>query len=549
MPQVSVYQNGRMQIIRAESTGERDVALQQYFLVREQEAAKRRLYYSGSQYYAENWNAAIQCGLDPAVQRLPEQDRLHAYSTQISDSVDFICGQLSDGFRLKAKDDKVQAVIDAAVLATEVLNGGDGDDALTVDDVLREGGITGDVPYQVRWDPIEETAFIEFWDNEQVEFDVPYGNTVKRVWLNNYTWAKNELGRDVQILERTRYTLQQNIRGVEEAFREVFVDNEEDPRESEWLGLPFIPWFVLRVDKRSMRGFRGDSLIKTQAMETADRLNSVEQLSYIIARYNSHGNLVIIGDGAAIGLEADGLIHKDVADVLKFPGGTSAQVVTLPTDAQMIKHQREVCADAIYSSFGLTRVEPETIQGMGQLSGYALEILNRKSEGTFRRVRRTFRKDMLRLVNLLLDVTAYKDGGVLAAADGDGAIMETFGASDVRDPLFEIPDDLIPVVIFEDIDPADVYPDRVVDIQMPSGYIVDDVAVRDDFTAGMISRSEALRKRGYSDPEIAKIEGEIDDETPPAPETGTSGLTAEDLAGALSGRNATQAGDQSTARA
>lgn len=552
MPQVPVSTGGRTEIVHVDEFGERALALQQYFSSRQRLAAKRRLYYEGSQYYAENWDKALDCHIDPLTDRLPEHDKLHAYSTQIGECVDFIASQLSDGFRLKMADTAAQAVLDGAVRATEILNGGEADDALTVDDILREACVPGDVPYEVRWDPIAETAFVEFWENEQVEFDVPYGQTVAKVWRRNWIWVKDRTAPnlpDKQVLERVRYSLRKNERGIDECIREVFWDNEEDVKASEWLGMPVVPWFVLRADKRSLRGFRGDSLIKTQAMEAADRYNSVEQLSYIIARYNSHGNLVIIGDGAAVGLEADGLIHKDVADVLKFPGGTSASVITLPTDPQMIEHQREVLADSMYASFGLSRVEPATMQGLGQISGYALEILNRKSEGTFRRVRRTFRKDMIHMVNLILDVTAWRRDAVLAGVDESGQIVDIFGAEDVRADEFELPVGLLPVPMFEQIDPSEVFGNRKIDVQMPSGYIVDDVAVRDDFVSGMISRREALRKRGYSDPEITKIENEIGDETPePVEETGSSGLTGEDLAAVLTGRNAPQAGEQSTER-
>lgn len=545
---VPVSVNGRTRLMPMDDVGERSFEKALDTDARLMEVSRRRQYATGSQYDAENWKTAQDCKLDPRVQRVPEHMRLHAYSTQIGESVNFISDQLSEGFRLKAKDKEVQAVIDAAIEATTVLTGGDGDEQLAVDDVIREAGIAGDVAYEVRWDPFEETAFVEFWESEQVEFDVPFGESVQRVWRTDQIWIKDERGDDRQVTERVRWSLARNERGVKECLRETFYDNEDEPRKTEWLGLPMVPWMVLRADKRSLRGFRGDSLITSQAMETADRLNAVEQLSYLIARYNSHGNLVIIGDGAAIGVAEDGLVHKDVADVLKFPGGTKAEVITLPTNPQMIIHQREVCADAIYSSFGLTRVEPSTIQGLGAVSGYALEILNRKSEGTFRRVRRTFRKDFLKMLNLILDVTAYRRDASIGLIDGEsGIVLEEFTLSAVRDPAFEFPEGLIPVVLFEGVNPADVFENRAIDIQMASGYIVDAVAVRDDFTAKMISQQEALRQRGYTEPQIQQIMGEME---AAAPQEGTQ-LSTKDLLTAFGGtsRNEPQAGQQDTARA
>lgn len=551
MALVPVSVSGRTRLTWMDDVGEKSFEQALDTDNRLREVARRRMYAAGEQYDAENWKAAEDCRIDPRVQRIPEHMRLHAYSTQIGESVSFIADQLSEGFRLKAKDKTVQEVIDAAIEATTVLTGGDGDEQLAVDDVIREAGIAGDVAYEVRWDPFEETVFVEFWDSEQVEFDVPFGESVRKVWRTDRIWIKDEHDEDRQVTERVRWSMARNERGVKECFRETFYDNEDEPRKTEWLGLPMIPWMVLRADKRSLRGFRGDSLITSQAMETADRLNAVEQLSFLIARYNSHGNLVIIGDGAAIGIAEDGLVHKDVADVLKFPGGTKAEVITLPTDPQMIIHQREVCADAIYSSFGLTRVEPSTIQGLGAVSGYALEILNRKSEGTFRRVRRTFRKDFLKMLNLILDVTAYRRDAAIGLLDGEsGIVLEEFTLDAVKDPEFQFPEGLIPVVMFEAVDPAETFPNRAIDIQMASGYIVDAVAVRDDFTANMISRQEALRQRGYTEPQIQQIIGEID---AAAPQEGTQPqLTAKDMLDVFGGgtsRNQPQAGQQDTSRA
>jgi hypothetical protein len=61
-----------------------------------------------------------------------------------------------------------------------------------------------------------------------------------------------------------------------------------------------------------------------------------------------------------------------------------------------------------------------------------------------------------------------------------------------------------------DVDPQAVFPNRKIQVRMGSGYIVDEVMIRDDFTLGLISIEEALRQRGYDSDEIAQIIDEID---------------------------------------
>jgi hypothetical protein len=81
---------------------------------------------------------------------------------------------------------------------------------------------------------------------------------------------------------------------------------------------------------------------------------------------------------------------------------------------------------------------------------------------------------------------------------------------------------------------------------MGSGYIVDEVMTRDDFVAGLISLEEALRKRGYDDPEIVKIIEEIDARKPAVPEDGRGTLPgAPTSAGTKAGSTVAKSTDRS----
>lgn len=294
--------------------------------------------------------------------------------------------------------------------------------------------------------------------------------------------------------------------------------------ETAFLGIGRIPWILMKSDAKSLRGSRGESPITTQAMETADRLNAVEQVSYLISRYNSHANVAVIGDGASLKLESDGRVEKDVADVLTFPGGTALQVLTLPTDPQMIEHQRKVLTDALFGCFGLTRVDTDTVGTLGSISGYALEILNQKQESTTGRITRTWRKCWNDLIDLVLDCHAWWALGQVQMLDNHGEwqdltddeMMAVLGSVDD-------PDAPIVAVTWWNVDPAATFPNRTLKISMGTGYIVDDVMIRDDFTAGLISRKEALRQRGMGPTQIDQIEQEIGEEKPPTPEIGAFG--------------------------
>ena len=51
---------------------------------------------------------------------------------------------------------------------------------------------------------------------------------------------------------------------------------------------------------------------------------------------------------------------------------------------------------------------------------------------------------------------------------------------------------------------------RVFEVRFGSAYIVDEVGNRDDYVAGLVSREEALRQKGYSDEKVDEVIAEIE---------------------------------------
>lgn len=166
---------------------------------------------------------------------------------------------------------------------------------------------------------------------------------------------------------------------------------------------------------------------------------------------------------------------------------------------------------------------------MGQVSGYALEILNRKSDGTFSQIGKQWMRDMRAVLNMALDVTAYKDSepedlAGVTGDEGDGMAL--------AEPMDPAEMEVLSAAVLErmrEIDPDARFPDRKIGISLGTGYIVDEVMIREDFTAGLISIEEALRQRGRSDEDIKRILRELKAAKPKDPEVS---LTPEALAAA-----------------
>lgn len=488
-----------------------------------------RQYYSGTMYDEDNEQcrrellADARRGEKSLVRtlfdeyHLPEHMRRHAYSSQVAESVNWIADRLAQDFNVDAAPEAVNTIVQSCLDNTPELAAGDEDTDRTVALVLREAATAGDVPVLIRWDTAAGACWLEFWDSEQVQLGFVDGrpDEIASATVRQIDWRPVD-GRTQQVTLRREWTVDDGDDG-RRCVERVYLDdqgNEYQDRpveEHDW-AVPFLPWTVVRVQRDELRATRGSSLINPQIRRTADRYNAVEQVSWLIARYNSHGNLVVVGDTAM--LAGDDKIHKDVADVLKFPGGTSATPISLPTDPAMIEHQKETLTDALYARFGLVRTDTSTVSNLGEVSGYALEILNSKAENTFGRIRSQLVKDLKKVFNLVVDCHQSwaagdaAEGGRASVTGGDGSLSEA-GAG---------------------------LANRSITVRLGTGWVVDEAAARDDYLAGAISRREFLRVKGKSEDQIDDILDEI------AEETRESDTVSQSLRPGETGRLSTQTG-------
>lgn len=484
-------------------------------LVRRNQVAARRAYYGGTQLDADN--DACLAGLTAEQARagekmlarglvsgrLPEHLRLHAYSSEIEDSVDYLTHRLVTDFAVEAKDKAVQDVIDRCLDSSPELSGTADDDELSVERVTREALLAMDCPVRVRFDVALGNCWLDFYPSDAVRMDFTRERSDRPefVALWETHWRTGDDGNVHQVTIRREWRVEAywypgpdgtpetgpvTVQCVETWWEERPGQDEDILLDRIPVGVPFVPWGLLRGSRKGLRVERGESVVSTRAMRTADRLDSLLQRGFLAAAHNAHATLVVVGDQAMMKTQADGKIHKDVADVLTFPGGTAAFPVVLPTDTALIEHQRTVLLDALYGTFGLARVDQSTLQGLGAVTGYALEILNTRTESTFDVLRNQLVRDWLALVNIVLDCQAHWTAGT-NQLDRATAVVEALK-----------------------IDPLKTYPQRSAEIRTGSGGVVDAAQIRDDFTANLISREEALRLRGYTNTEITTITGELD---------------------------------------
>jgi hypothetical protein len=488
-------------------------------LTRRGDVARRRAYYEGSQHDTSNRACLAEMGSVAARtgekglarwihdETLPEHLRLHAYSTQIAEAVDFLTHRLCQDFAVEATDSVVQSVIDRCLDSSPELSGTADDDELSLVNVTREALGVGDCPVRVRFDPAEQVCWLDFYPSDAVRLDFtdPRSDRPTFVALWETHWRPGEDGYQRQVTIRREWEVlvfaYPSPEGVpnEGPVAVQCVESwwEERPGGQDKLldriptGVPFVPWGLPRGCRKKLRAERGESIISQRAMDTADRYDAVEQHSWLAARHNSHATLAVVGDQALIQLNQDNKVHKDVADVLTFPGGTGVHGVALPTDPSMIEHQRTVLLDELYGCFGLARVDQATLQGLGQVTGYALEILNTKTDATFEALRTQFVRDWKALLNTVLDCHAHWT-----------AVGTNTDPESVFDPVAAVLAGL-------GADPRVVYPNRDMEVRTGSGGVADAAQLRDDYVAKVISRREVLRRRGYTDDEIDVIEEEI----------------------------------------
>lgn len=502
----------------------------------------RRAYYDGRQYDARN----AQCRQDmldalggneeeKAVARamafwdaqLPEHLRMHEYTTAIQESVDFVANRLADSARVVLESSDAQTVVDGALDSSPELAGSPDDDELVLSNVFREALKAGDTPVLVRWNGDDAgTCWPEFWDSEQVELRFaddqstvvkaivqqvdwrmlpgssagePEPCVIRRVWevLERATLAEvpvptlEELALATADPTAAPPDIPDGVR-LECAERVYWVKSDREVLlEVVWWGVPFLPWWPVRGDRKTLRATRGEALISDQTMKTADRYNAVQHTAWRIARYNSHSRIALTGDAMVVEGNQAKHIRGDVADVSTFPGATNATVLSLPTDPQMINQQTGELKAGLYASMGVTQTDQTSLEGLGGVTGYALEILDQKSDGTFSRVRLQLQRDLKRLVNLILDCHAYWSQAHLAKGQDDQTPAGQQATSYLQ------------------VDPASVFPKRGMEIRLGSGHIVDDARIRDDFVVKLISLQEALRQKGRDDDDIKKIVGEL----------------------------------------
>jgi hypothetical protein len=491
--------------------------------LRREGVRKRRQYYGGDQWDDDNaacvrdLNAAdIRAGEKSLARwiadgRLPEHLRRLAYSTEIEDSVDYLTYRLCSDFAFKAKAPNVQDVLKRCLDASPELSGTAKDDELSVVNVTREALLAQDCPVRVRFDPAAGSCWLEFWPSDAVRMDFTRERSdipsFVALWETYWMADPSSEGGQKQVSIRREWKVDTYVyNGPDGTPGEgpatvqcVETWWEERPGDRDLLrftlptGVPFVPWGLLRGSRKHLRTERGESVISNRAMALADRYDAVEQHSWLAARHNSHSTVGVIGDAALMRQNASETIHKDVADAVVFPGGTELIALSLPTDPSMIEHQRSVILDALFGCFGLARVDHTTLEGLGAVTGYALEILNTRTDSTFDALRTQFVRDWLALFNLILDGYAH-----WTANDTTQDLEGDYGAGITRALK---------------IDPLLVYPNRDVEIRTGSGGVVDAAAIREDYASGLISRKEALRRMGYTDEEIKSIIDELDEET------------------------------------
>jgi len=456
---------------------------------------KRRQYYNGTQYLDENAETAKELEVeDPGFsrrwQRLPEHYRLHAYSRHVKESVDFLADQITGKIAVRADDPLVKVWTDRVFRRSRL--------TYRKQELAREILIAGDLFVNVvvarKADQSEPQVVFHLWEAETVEADYDPEDWTRLVEVRTEERRFFDEGDEVvekRVVQRWRMeptVLPDQPDDVVECWKITEVDGEEVAREP--LGLPFIPWVHMHGESLNLRSMYGKSIISFSVMETVDRYNAVRQLEFQALRYNSFGTLVVVGDEEYLRSKQAGdagayTVHKDIADVLVFPGGTEAKDLSLAIDVEAFRSQVDELRDELYGLMGLERIDADRFKAFGNVSGYALEILNRKTDGLFRRVSENLRDGIVDLIQMGLVVDAYARGPV---------------------------DEVTGTIRFVDVNPDDVWPNRDVTVDFGTAYIVDEVAVRDDFVAGLISLREALRRKGYDDAQIDRIATEIEAE-------------------------------------
>jgi len=444
------------------------------------EYASAAAYYEGSQYDGENDDFAAKTGYVQANKRLPEHLRKHAYSSHVQEAIDVLADMFSSGIKFDGPH-------------SELLNAwfAEFDIESRTDDWFREALITGQSFANPVFDAVTDGVNADFWNASEIwpvysdkdyrrlvryyrfeTLDTPDGERelthvyVREPMYENDDLVVRQIDDEMAIVNQVvRYTLDEN----NEIINRV-------PMQTSGFDLVHCKG----DGRRRIRSMFGESMITRKVKGTADRFNALGQLGFRVARQNSFATIGVVGDQALLGAGSrDETIAKDIADVLRFPGGTSLHSITLPTDPRMIESQQRLLEKNLYREFGLTKIDLDDIGGLGTVSGYALEVLNRKDRATHQRVRKNAITAIKALANQMLDLHAVR------MSEG---------------PWYEV-------------DPKEVYDKRdEIKVVIGSGDIVDAVGDREDYAAKIVSRRWILSRKGLGKTEIDNIEKEIEKE-------------------------------------
>lgn len=437
------------------------------------------LYYDNAQYDKENGakRNALQKRPD---ERLPEHQRKHAYSGVIEEGVDFITDQLMDNLSIEVKteaelksgeaDDKIP---EEQIKFDEIWDASDMD--LEAPDLTREALVSADAYIMIVWD--EADQLVKFIPYEATAINPTYSETnyKKMIMATVYSSTYSDEEKR-EMAYREEYVLGQTSEGFEECIYLKFEEDNETPIESKLLNIPFIPIVHLKAIRKKVRKSFGESIVK-KAISDADRYNAVNQLEFLIGRYNSSSHLALFGTESKINPEQL-FLGNEVNDFWSFPNTTEAKVMTLPTDPAMINNQCEKIEKNMYKKLGIQKMDLEDMKGLGAPSGYSLEIMNRKTNGVFTRIQKELTKGYTEVFNKALDMQAIMESG-----------KEWW-----------------------DVDTEKAYPNRTVKFTFGTVFVADSDAIRQDFVAGMISRKRALMQKGLSEQDAMEISEEAEEE-------------------------------------
>jgi len=443
---------------------QRSLKIQQYI--------KYWLYYKGEQYDKDNQTVRQALALTPD-KRLPEHLRQHSYSGVIEEGIDFITDQLVENLNIEVKSDAEIASGEPAdeppQEQTIFLNIWEQSDMeLNAPDLTREALVSAESYILLKWDEADQIVRMIPYDAESVDPEYSQDNYKKMIRCTiNQTKYVAELDRNVQYKEI--YTLGQTSEGFAECVYLKYNDIDEDPIESRMLNIPFIPLIHIIAIRKRVRESFGESMVE-RLVGDADRYNSVNQLEYLIAKYNSTAHTAVFGD--VVNINANNLnLGGEANDFWVFPAAVDVKAITMPTDITMINNQKDTIENQMYRKMGLQRMDIQDFKGIGAPSGYALEIINRKTDGVFTRIQKELTKGYVEVFDKTMDMQAIMESGK----------------------------------VWYQVDPKKIYPNRTVYFNFGSMFVADRNEIRQDFVAGLMSQRKSLMLLGYSENDAIEI--------------------------------------------